>query len=400
MLTQSSAKGGATTCAGCQNAVYPLERINLGDAIFHRGCAKCAHCNATLTIATFASAGDGRLLCKPHFLELFKNSGGKYPTNVPAPSVAPSSSLPAAAPANASVAKSKPRLSEFLSGAGSASSDAPEAATAQQAAVAASKQDFVIKTSAPAPSLPTAWTHTKPFGQMTNAEKLAMFSNSSVAQVEKGVLPGVKSPARVESKPAQAAPAAAVPEPAKAVAAIPPQAIVAAKKEQVAATKEPPRLPTTLAPASIPTSGPAPAAVAIVAAAAGTTQPALHAQTSAALASVTFKEKVAQFKVAHAVEDVPKLHEELATMRARCRELESEVQTLRARLDLADAGKEALVMQIMALEGRKRENVSANAASPDRAVLAAKKLLDEGRITRAQFASASKAAAEARAMRG
>jgi hypothetical protein len=64
-------------CTECKETVYPLERTVLAEQVFHKGCAKCSHCQGTLSIASFASV-NGRLFCKPHYIELFKSSGGKY----------------------------------------------------------------------------------------------------------------------------------------------------------------------------------------------------------------------------------------------------------------------------------------------------------------------------------
>src|SRR5687768_12956281 len=65
-------------CSHCKETVYPLERLVLAEQVFHKGCAKCAHCQGTLSLSSFASIGGGTLYCKPHYLELFKASGGKY----------------------------------------------------------------------------------------------------------------------------------------------------------------------------------------------------------------------------------------------------------------------------------------------------------------------------------
>jgi hypothetical protein len=64
-------------CTRCQQSCYPLEKVVLGEKPFHRNCAKCFHCSGQLSLSSF-SILEGNLYCKPHFMELFKASGGKY----------------------------------------------------------------------------------------------------------------------------------------------------------------------------------------------------------------------------------------------------------------------------------------------------------------------------------
>jgi len=120
--------------------------------------------------------------------------------------------------------------------------------------------------------------------------------------------------------------------------------------------------------------------------------------SSSSLAASTFRDKVAQFKSAHAVDNDDVLAE-LVAVKAHCRELEEEVSGLRARLEIAAAGKEALVMQILALERRENVHLLQNTnQSPDQALAHAKDLLKQGKISKSQFLAASKAAAESKAL--
>ncbi|GFP85145.1 lim domain-containing protein plim2c [Phtheirospermum japonicum] len=41
---------------------------------YHKQCFKCSHCNGRLAISNY-SAVDGQLYCKPHFEQLFKETG-------------------------------------------------------------------------------------------------------------------------------------------------------------------------------------------------------------------------------------------------------------------------------------------------------------------------------------
>ncbi|KAL0312627.1 UNVERIFIED_CONTAM: LIM domain-containing protein PLIM2b [Sesamum radiatum] len=41
---------------------------------YHNTCFRCSHCNGRLTMSSY-SAVDGKLYCKPHFEQLFKETG-------------------------------------------------------------------------------------------------------------------------------------------------------------------------------------------------------------------------------------------------------------------------------------------------------------------------------------
>jgi cysteine/glycine-rich protein len=45
--------------------------------VFHKWCMRCKHCDKALSAGNY-SANDGVLFCKPHFKQLFAESGGKY----------------------------------------------------------------------------------------------------------------------------------------------------------------------------------------------------------------------------------------------------------------------------------------------------------------------------------
>jgi len=64
-------------CKVCQKRVYEMEKIVADKNIYHKMCFKCSHCKRILSLGNFA-AMNGKLYCKPHFLELFKSGGGNY----------------------------------------------------------------------------------------------------------------------------------------------------------------------------------------------------------------------------------------------------------------------------------------------------------------------------------
>ena len=56
-------------------------KINLDGTLFHMTCAKCSECNCQITLANFTKI-EGGLMCKTHYLQKFKESGGKYVSKV------------------------------------------------------------------------------------------------------------------------------------------------------------------------------------------------------------------------------------------------------------------------------------------------------------------------------
>ncbi|XP_030632761.1 LIM domain and actin-binding protein 1-like isoform X2 [Chanos chanos] len=62
------------TCVACLKTVYPLEKLVANNQIFHNSCFRCTHCNAKLSLGSYASL-HGNVYCKPHFSQLFKSKG-------------------------------------------------------------------------------------------------------------------------------------------------------------------------------------------------------------------------------------------------------------------------------------------------------------------------------------
>jgi len=70
----SGLSGPTTQCTACGKTVYVTERLIADDKVFHKTCFKCAHCNCTLKLGTYAAL-QGKTYCKPHFKQLFALKG-------------------------------------------------------------------------------------------------------------------------------------------------------------------------------------------------------------------------------------------------------------------------------------------------------------------------------------
>ncbi|KAK7292642.1 hypothetical protein RJT34_15493 [Clitoria ternatea] len=66
--------GTLDKCAACDKTVYVVDLLTLEGVPYHKNCFKCSHCKGCLTMNTYSSM-DGILYCKPHFEQLFKESG-------------------------------------------------------------------------------------------------------------------------------------------------------------------------------------------------------------------------------------------------------------------------------------------------------------------------------------
>ena len=64
-------------CEVCKERVYSQEAVTYDGHSYHKGCMRCTHCNKTVGIKGLAMI-DGNIYCKPHFKELFKQTGGSY----------------------------------------------------------------------------------------------------------------------------------------------------------------------------------------------------------------------------------------------------------------------------------------------------------------------------------
>jgi hypothetical protein len=68
------ATANADICPECGKKVYPQEKLQADDKVFHRSCFRCAQCNGQLKLGSYAAL-DGKFYCKPHFKQLFALKG-------------------------------------------------------------------------------------------------------------------------------------------------------------------------------------------------------------------------------------------------------------------------------------------------------------------------------------
>ncbi|GMN66425.1 hypothetical protein TIFTF001_035495 [Ficus carica] len=66
--------GTLDKCKACDKTVYVVDMMSLEGVPYHKSCFKCSHCKGTLSMSSY-SWMDGVLYCKPHFEQLFKESG-------------------------------------------------------------------------------------------------------------------------------------------------------------------------------------------------------------------------------------------------------------------------------------------------------------------------------------
>ncbi|XP_019632149.1 PREDICTED: uncharacterized protein LOC109475815 isoform X4 [Branchiostoma belcheri] len=74
MSTVKQIQDSSDKCKTCGKRVYPVEKLVADKNVYHNTCFKCAECNRTLRVGTYASI-DGAIYCKPHFQQLFKLKG-------------------------------------------------------------------------------------------------------------------------------------------------------------------------------------------------------------------------------------------------------------------------------------------------------------------------------------
>ncbi|CAL5356116.1 hypothetical protein CsSME_00044962 [Camellia sinensis var. sinensis] len=66
--------GTQEKCSACNKTVYPMEKVTVEGAFYHKLCFKCAHGGCKLNPSSYAAL-DGYIYCKPHFAQLFKEKG-------------------------------------------------------------------------------------------------------------------------------------------------------------------------------------------------------------------------------------------------------------------------------------------------------------------------------------
>ncbi|KAJ6426617.1 hypothetical protein OIU84_022254 [Salix udensis] len=66
--------GTLEKCKACDRTVYFIELVSADGVSYHKKCFKCSHCNGLLVMSSYSSI-DGVLYCKPHYDQLFKETG-------------------------------------------------------------------------------------------------------------------------------------------------------------------------------------------------------------------------------------------------------------------------------------------------------------------------------------
>ncbi|PON86436.1 Zinc finger, LIM-type [Trema orientale] len=66
--------GTQQKCKACDKTVHFIDTLSADGVAYHKTCFKCSHCNGLLVISNYSSM-DGVLYCKPHFEQLFKETG-------------------------------------------------------------------------------------------------------------------------------------------------------------------------------------------------------------------------------------------------------------------------------------------------------------------------------------
>nr|ANC95020.1 LIM1 [Phalaenopsis aphrodite subsp. formosana] len=70
----SSFIGTQDKCKTCGKTVHFIDLLMADSVAYHKSCFKCTHCSGTLAMYNYSSM-DGVLYCKPHFEQLFKETG-------------------------------------------------------------------------------------------------------------------------------------------------------------------------------------------------------------------------------------------------------------------------------------------------------------------------------------
>ncbi|KAK6916325.1 Zinc finger, LIM-type [Dillenia turbinata] len=75
--------GTRDKCVGCTRTVYPTEKVSVNGAAYHKSCFKCTHGGCTISASNYI-AHEGKLYCKHHHIQLFKEKGNhsQLETNV------------------------------------------------------------------------------------------------------------------------------------------------------------------------------------------------------------------------------------------------------------------------------------------------------------------------------
>ena len=82
--------GTREKCVGCAKTVYPIEKVSVNGAAYHKGCFKCSYGGCTISPSNYI-AHEGTLFCKHHHIQLIKNKGNLSQLETPEISKEPAS---------------------------------------------------------------------------------------------------------------------------------------------------------------------------------------------------------------------------------------------------------------------------------------------------------------------
>ncbi|KAG6417457.1 hypothetical protein SASPL_119617 [Salvia splendens] len=66
--------GTRDKCVGCEKTVYPIEKVSVNGAAYHKSCFKCSYGGCTISPSNYI-AHEGVLFCKHHHMQLIKTKG-------------------------------------------------------------------------------------------------------------------------------------------------------------------------------------------------------------------------------------------------------------------------------------------------------------------------------------
>ncbi|XVF52863.1 hypothetical protein PTKIN_Ptkin05aG0052600 [Pterospermum kingtungense] len=66
--------GTTEKCKACDKTVHFIDAVSADGVSYHKTCFRCSHCNGLLVMSSYCSR-EGLLYCKPHFEQLFKETG-------------------------------------------------------------------------------------------------------------------------------------------------------------------------------------------------------------------------------------------------------------------------------------------------------------------------------------
>ena len=66
--------GTKDKCVGCKKTVYPIEKVTVNGTAYHKSCFDSTHGGCVISASNYI-AYEGRLYCKHHHTQLFKEKG-------------------------------------------------------------------------------------------------------------------------------------------------------------------------------------------------------------------------------------------------------------------------------------------------------------------------------------